>query len=108
MIGVGYSWVAGLADNQSRTKAMSILGAFISAAAALAFAVGPLLRGVMSVSWMFLAGAILLSMNSLYILFFLKDARGGEIAAIRWVNEGYVNVVLLVAFSVSFLSILFY
>ena len=176
VIGVGYSWVAGLADDQSRTKAMSILGAFISGAAALAFAVGPLLRGVMSVSWMFLAGAILLSMNSLYILFFLKDAGGGakvsaprrgEIAAllrnrtfvtmnllaflnnfmmmsvfyaapiymdqvtgqngmwkifvpaiivailfmkvtVKWVDKGYVNPVLLVAFAVSFLSILFY
>lgn len=176
VIGVGYSWVAGLANDQNRTKAMSILGAFISAAAALAFAVGPILRGVMSVSWMFMAGAILLSINSLYILFFLKDARGGEKASvpqrgeiaallrnrtfvtmnmaaflnnfmmmsvfyaapiymdqitgqngmwkifvpaiivailfmkatIRWVNKGYVNVVLLVAFAFSFLSILFY
>ncbi len=176
VIGVGYSWVAGLADDQSRTKAMSILGAFISGAAALAFAVGPLLRGVMSVSRMFLAGAILLSINSLYILFFLKDAgsgekapvpQPGEIAAllrnrtfvtmnmaaflnnfmmmsvfyaapiymdrvtgqngmwkifvpailiailsmkatIKWVDKGYANVVLLVAFAVSFLSILFY
>ncbi|CAB1249926.1 MFS transporter [Ruminococcaceae bacterium BL-6] len=176
VIGVGYSWVAGLADDQSRTKAMSILGAFISGAAALAFAVGPLLRGVMSVSWMFLAGAVLLSVNSFYILFFLKDTgngektslpQRGEIAAllrnrtfvtmnmaaflnnfmmmsvfyaapidmdqvtgqngmwkifvpaiivaipflkamIRWVDKGHVNAVLLVAFAVSFLSILFY
>ena len=176
VIGVGYSWVAGLADDQSRTKAMSILGAFISGAAALAFAVGPLLRGVMSVSWMFLAGAILLTMNSLYILLFLKDAgdhgkasvpQRSEIAVllrnrtfvtmnllaflnnfmmmsvfyaapiymdqvtgqngmwkifvpaiiiailfmkttVRWVEKGYVNPVLLVAFAVSFLSILFY
>lgn len=78
VIGVGYSWVAGLADDSSRTKAMSILGAFVSVAAALAFAVGPLLRRVMSVSRMFLAGAILLSANTLYIFFFLKNAGGGE------------------------------
>ena len=177
IIGVGYSWAAGLAaDDQSRTKAMSILGAFISAAAALAFAVGPLLRGIMPVNWMFLAGAILLTLNSLYILFFLKEAgdtgkasipRRGEIAALlknrsfvlmnmaaflnnfvmmsvfyaapiymdkvtgqnglwkffvpaiiiailfmkpcaRWAGKGHVNPVLLVAFAVSFLSILFY
>jgi MFS family permease len=176
VIGVGYSWVAGLTNDQSRTKAMSILGAFISGAAALAFAVGPLLRGVMSVSWMFMAGAILLSLNSLYILFFLKDAGGGgkaaipqrgEIAAllrnrsfvmmnmaaflnnfmmmsvfyavpicmdrvtgqngmwkifvpaiiiailfmkvnIKWVDKGHVSMVLLIAFAVSVLSILFY
>jgi predicted MFS family arabinose efflux permease len=176
VIGVGYAWVARLADDQSRTKAMSILGAFVSAAAALAFAVGPLLRGVMSVGWMFMAGAILLSVNSLYILFFLKDAGGGEKASvpqhgeiaallrnrtfvimnlaaflnnsmmmsvfyaapiymdrvtgqngmwkifvpaiivailfmkatIRWVNKGRADAVLLVAFAVSFLSILFY
>lgn len=176
VIGVGYSWVAGLTDDQSRTKAMSILGAFVSGAAALAFAVGPLLRGVMSVSWMFLVGAIFLTMNSLYILFFLKDAgdhgkasvpQRSEIATllrnrtfvtmnllaflnnfmmmsvfyaapiymdqvtgqngmweifvpaiivailfmkttVRWVDKGYVHPVLLVAFAVSFLSILFY
>ena len=176
VIGVGYSWVAGLADEQNRTKAMSILGAFVSGAAALAFAVGPLLRGVMSVSWMFLAGAILLTMNSLYILFFLKNAgdhgkasvpQRSEVAAllrnrtfvtmnllaflnnfmmmsvfyaapiymdqvtgqngmwkifvpaiivailfmkvtVKWVDKGCVNPVLLVAFAVSFLSILFY
>ena len=175
VIGVGYSWVAGLADDQSRTKAMSILGAFISAAAALAFAVGPILRNVMPVNRMFLAGAILLTLNSMYILFFLKDAGGGgnsiphrgEIAAllknrsfvmmnmvaflnnfmmmsvffaapiymdnvtgqngmwkifipaiiiaimfmkacVKWLDKGRVNPVLLVAFAVSFTSILFY
>lgn len=78
VIGVGYSWVAGLADNSNRTKAMSILGAFVSAAAALAFAVGPLLRGIMSVNWMFLAGAILLFANELYILFLVKDTENAE------------------------------
>lgn len=176
VIGVGYSWVAGLSDDQSRTKAMSILGGFISAAAALAFAVGPLLRNIMPVNWMFLAGAILLTLNSLYILFFLKDVgtsgkasvpKRGEISAllrnrtfvtmnmaaflnnfmmmsvffaapididqvtgqngmwkifvpailiailgmkasVHWVEKGYVNLVLLIAFAISFLSILFY
>lgn len=101
IIGVGYSWAAGLAANdRSRTKAMSILGAFISAAAALAFAVGPLLRGIMPVNWMFLAGAILLTLNSLYILFFLKEAgdtkkaaipQHGEIAALLR-NPGFVRM----------------
>ncbi|MHC6178294.1 MFS transporter [Clostridium sp. JNZ X4-2] len=78
VIGVGYSWIAGLADDSNRTKAMSIMGAFISAAAALAFGVGPLLRGVMSVSWMFMAGAILLFANELYILFFIKDTKSSD------------------------------
>ena len=75
VIGVGCSWVAGLANETNRTKAMSILGAFISAAAALAFAVGPLLRRFMSVNKMFLLGAILLFVNELYILFFIKDSK---------------------------------
>lgn len=78
VIGVGYSWVAGLAHGSNRTKAMSILGSFISAAAALAFAVGPLLRGIMSVNWMFMAGGILLFTNELYILFFIKDTKSSE------------------------------
>lgn len=77
IIGIGYSWVAGLAQGEERTKAMSILGAFISAAAALAFAAGPFLRRFMAVNLMFLAGAVLLSANTAYILFFLKDAGGG-------------------------------
>lgn len=176
VIGVGYSWVAGLSDDENRTKSMSILGAFISGAAALAFAVGPLLRGVMSVNWMFMAGAILLSLNALYILFFLKNAGGGgktalpqrsEIftllrnrsfvmmnaaaflnnfmmmsvfyaapmdmdrvtgqngmwkifipaiaiailfmkAAVKWVDKGHINPVLLISFAISCLGILFY
>lgn len=176
IIGVGYAWVAKLADNQTRTKAMSILGGFISAAAALAFAIGPLLRGIMPVNCMFLAGGILLSINTLYILIFIKDKKeskkttvldGNQItsllrnrtfvtmnivaflnnfmmmsvfyaapiymdqvtgqngmwkifipaiiisilfmkASIRWVNKGYKDRVLLVAFAVAFLSILFY
>lgn len=155
---------------------MGILGAFVSAAAALAFAVGPLLRGVMPVNWMFMAGAVLLTINSLYILFFLKDAGGaekssapqkGEIAALLgnrifvtmnaaaflnnfmmmsvfyaapiymdqvtgqngmwkifvpaiiaailfmraamgWINKGFANAVLLCAFALSSVSVLFY
>lgn len=78
VIGVAYSWVAGLTDDSNRTKAMSILGAFISAAAALAFVVGPLLRGIMTINWMFMVGAILLFANELYILFFVKDTKNAE------------------------------
>ncbi|WMT39003.1 MFS transporter [Paenibacillus sp. D2_2] len=73
IIGVAYSWSIGMVNEKDRTKAMSILGAFISVAAALAFAVGPLLREIMSVRWMFMTCAILLTLNLLYILFFLKD-----------------------------------
>ena len=75
IIGVGYSWAAGMAGEGERMRAMSIVGAFISAAAALAFAVGPLLRKVMPVKWMFLSCAVLLFLNALYILLFLHDNR---------------------------------
>ena len=78
VIGVGYSWAAGMAGEGERVRAMSVLGAFISAAAALAFAAGPLLREVMSVNWMFLSCAILLFLNELYILFFVRDRKNGE------------------------------
>ena len=73
VIGVGYSWAAGMAGEEERIRAMSILGAFISAGAALAFAVGPLLLQIMSVKWMFLVCAFLLFLNELYILFFVRD-----------------------------------
>lgn len=75
IIGVGYSWAAGIAGEKERVKAMSILGAFISAAAALAFAVGPLLRKFMPVNMMFLSCAALIFLNELYILFFIKDEK---------------------------------
>lgn len=78
VIGVGYSWAAGMAGEKERIRAMSILGAFISAAAALAFAVGPLLRKIMSVNLMFLSCAILLFLNELYILFFIKDHKSRD------------------------------
>lgn len=75
IIGVGYSWAAGMAGENERPRAMSILGAFVSASAALAFALGPLLRGFLSVRWMFLSSSVLLFINTLYILFFMKDSR---------------------------------
>ncbi len=76
IIGVGYSWAAGMAGENERIRAMSILGAFVSAGAALAFAVGPLLRRIMSVKWMFLVCAVFLFLNELYILFFVHDKAG--------------------------------
>lgn len=76
IIGVGYSWAADLAGENERIRAMSILGAFVSAGAALAFAVGPLLRRIMSVKWMFLVCAVFLFLNELYILFFVRDKAG--------------------------------
>lgn len=74
--GVGYSWAAGIAGENGRIRAMSILGAFLSAGAALAFAVGPLLRKIMPVKWMFLMCAFILFLNELYILFFVRDKEG--------------------------------
>lgn len=82
VIGVAYSWIAGMTDRSRRTNALSILGAFISVAAALAFALGPLLRGIMNVNQMFIACAILLSCNILYILIFLKDTGAREPSAL--------------------------
>lgn len=78
VIGVAYSWAAGMTDESRRTKAMSILGGFISVAAALAFAIGPLLRRFMPVSYMFLSCAVLLFINELYICFFIKDVKNSD------------------------------
>lgn len=107
VVGVGYSWVASLADDRNRTKAMSILGAFISAAAALAFAVGPLLRGTMSVNWMFMAGAILLFANELYILFFIKDTKSSENNNIPQGNDFHIllkNKIFVIMNLVAFIN----
>lgn len=75
IIGVAYSWAFSMVPQEKRTSALSILSAFISVAVALAFVVGPFLRTFMNVNWMFLACAILVLCNSLYILFFLKDCK---------------------------------
>lgn len=73
IIGVGYSWASEVVNKENRTKALSILGTFVSAAAALAFALGPLLHEFMAVNMMFLICAVLLLINGIYIIFFLKD-----------------------------------
>lgn len=78
IIGVGYSWASEVVKKNQRTKALSILGTFVSAAAALAFALGPLLHEFMAVNMMFLVCAILLLINGIYIIFFLKDSRQKE------------------------------
>lgn len=75
IIGVGYSWASEVVNKEKRTKALSILGTFVSAAAALAFALGPLLHEFMAVNMMFLICAVLLLINGIYIIFFLKDSR---------------------------------
>lgn len=78
VIGVAYSWTAGMTDEKNRTKTMSILGGFISVAAALAFAIGPILRKFMSVKHIFLSCAVLLFFNELYIVFFIKDVKNSD------------------------------
>ena len=93
VIAVGYSWAAGMAGEKERVSAMSVLGVFISAAAALAFAVGPLLRGLMSVNWMFLSCAILLFLNELYILFFLKESKCSS--EIKSPQNGKIYILLI-------------
>ena len=92
VIAVGYSWAASMAGENERVSVMSVLGAFISAAAALAFAVGPLLRGLMSVNWMFLSCAILLFLNELYILFFLKESKCNS--KIESPQNGQIHILL--------------
>lgn len=92
IIGVAYSWVSGMVDKEKRTTALSILGAFISVAAALAFAIGPVLRRIMPVNHMFLACAILLFCNTIYILFFIKDTENKEVKKVH--EEGNIKAIL--------------
>ena len=92
VIGVAYSWTNGMVEEDRRLKAMSILGAFISVAAALAFALGPLLRQIMPVDRMFLVCAVLLFCNELYILLFLKEERPERQA--RTLQRGYIRLLL--------------
>lgn len=94
VIGVGYSWAAGMAGEKERTRAMSILGAFISAAAALAFAAGPLLREIMPVNWMFLSCAVLLFLNELYILFFIRDRKNGNGQEENLPDSSHIRILL--------------
>ncbi|MCK9171658.1 MAG: MFS transporter, partial [Treponema sp.] len=73
VIGVGYAWAAGLAPENRRTKAMGILSLMVSSGAAAAFILGPLLRNVLAVNQIFLVCAAAISLNALYILFFIPD-----------------------------------
>lgn len=110
IIGVGYSWIAGMVDESKRSTALSILGGFVSAAAAIAFALGPVLISIMSVSNMFIVCAILLLINEIYLIFFLKDSKKvsepklkeGEYARMLLKNKTYV-IMNLTAFINNFM-----
>ncbi|URZ15248.1 MFS transporter [Clostridium felsineum] len=73
IIGSAYSWVFSSASENNRTKALGILGSFIAIAAALSFAIGPIINHFISVNKMFLVCSLILLINSLYILLFLKE-----------------------------------
>ncbi len=94
IIGIGYSWAAGMSGEGERVRAMSILGAFVSAGAALAFAVGPLLRRIMPVSRMFLTCACFLFLSELYLLFFVRDEKGDSDRKPGFPNKKQVGALL--------------
>lgn len=94
VIGVGYSWAAGMAGEKERTHAMEILSGFISAAAALAFAIGPVLRRIMPVNYMFLSCAILLLVNEFYIIFFMKDQKRPVVHPDQTVSSNQIRTLL--------------
>jgi MFS family permease len=75
ILGVGYSWVSTMVTKDKEIKALSILGAFVSCAAALSFALGPIIHNFLPVNKMFLVCALLIFVNWLYILLFLKDTK---------------------------------
>ncbi|WP_423243247.1 MFS transporter [Clostridium autoethanogenum] len=75
ILGVGYSWVSSMVTKDKEIKALSILGAFVSCAAALSFALGPIIHNFLPVNKMFLICALLIFVNWLYILLFLEDSK---------------------------------
>ncbi|URZ07755.1 MFS transporter [Clostridium felsineum] len=80
IIGSAYSWVFSSASKNNRTKALGILGSFIAIAAALSFAIGPIINRFISVDKMFLLCSLILLINSLYILLFLREDKNKKIS----------------------------
>jgi MFS family permease len=74
IIGVGYSWIAGMAPDDKRAKTMGILSFMVSFGAMLSFILGPLLRNYLAVNQIFLCCAIFIIMTELYILFFTPSS----------------------------------
>lgn len=73
IIGSAYSWVFSSTTENNRINAIGILGSFIAVFAAISFAIGPAVNRFVSVDKMFLICSIILFVNCLYILFFLKE-----------------------------------
>lgn len=73
IIAVVCSWVSNETNDQNRTRALSIVSSSMSFAAALSFAIGPLIHKFISVNNMFIICAILISFSWICILLFLRN-----------------------------------
>lgn len=78
IIAVAYAWIALEVEEEKRMKAMGILSMIIGAAAALSFAIGPMIHQFVAVNEMFLYCTIIILFSIFCISFLLKENKSPE------------------------------
>lgn len=86
IIAVAYAWIAIVVEEDKRTHAIGIISMIIGVAAALSFALGPIIHRLLEVDQMFLTCAIIISISWICILLFLKEKK------VQWNPETTIHI----------------
>lgn len=73
VMAIAYSWIGDGVEDDKKSSAMGMSGVIVSLGAVVAFVAGPLLYKTVSVKYMFLGCALLITCAFLLILFFVKE-----------------------------------
>lgn len=72
---IAYAWLGDGIEDDKKSRAMGVSGVIAALGAVVAFVAGPLLYKIITVRYMFLGCAFLITLAFFLILFFVKDQR---------------------------------
>lgn len=75
VMAIAYAWLGDGVEDDKKSRAMGISGVIVALGAVTAFVAGPLLYRIISVRYMFLGCAFLITLAFFLILFFVKEQR---------------------------------
>lgn len=75
IMAIAYAWLGDGVEDDKKSRAMGISGVIVALGAVIAFVAGPLLYRIITVRYMFLGCAFLITLAFFLILFFIKEQR---------------------------------
>lgn len=75
VMAIAYAWLGDGIEDDKKSRAMGVSGVIVALGAVAAFVAGPLLYKIITVRYMFLGCAFLITLAFFLILFFVKDQR---------------------------------